>query len=247
MRIRMRRATRRAVDRLPSTLESDAPSVVDSEVSSIASFSDIPTVIKTAAKRKPLQWKFKGLTLWLEFEEFNGDLTRANEFLASQYGTEVIPCVHATAIYGMDHLSAEEAKQRLAQIPYILPGGEWPVMDRPVAVKQDISQEGLPGQVCSIAWAELTLKTNEQHEQAMDSLCQLFEVERDARWAPHISLAYDNPEDSVLELTDIITYAAQMPSLMKNSRRIKAMSLWSTEGKLGEWELVDRVNLCDCP
>jgi len=243
----MPRSSRRAVDRLPSTLESDAPSVVDSEVSSIASLSDIPTVIKTAPKRRPLQWKFKGLTLWLEFEEFNGDLSRANEFLASQYGTEAIPCVHATAIYGMEHLSTEEAKQRLSQIPSILPGGEWPVMERPVAVKQDISQEGLPGQVCSIAWAELTLKTNEKHEQAMDSLYRLFGVERGGRWTPHISLAYDNPEDSILELTDIITYAAQMPSLMKNPRRVKAMSLWSTEGRLGEWELIDRVYLCGNP
>jgi hypothetical protein len=244
MRLRMSRA--KAVDRLPSTLESDAPSVVESEVSSVASLFDIPAFIKTVPKRKPLQWNFKGLTVWLEFEEFNGDLTKANEFLASQYGTEVIPCVHATAIYGMEHLPADEAKKRLARIPSILPGGKWPVMERPVAVKQDVSQEGLPGQVCSIAWAELTLKTNYFHERAMDAVYRLFEVERDGRWTPHISLAYDNPEDSVLQLTDIITYAAQMPSLMKNPRRIKAMSLWSTDGKLGDWELLDRVNLCDC-
>jgi hypothetical protein len=64
---------------------------------------------------------------------------------------DVIPVVHATAIYGMEHLDEEEAKRL---------NGIWPEMDCPVAIKQDISQEGLPGQVCSIAWAELTLKIN---------------------------------------------------------------------------------------
>ena len=147
----------------------------------------------------------------------------------------------------ISYLTVEQAKERLAQIPSVLPDGDWPRMDKPVAVKQDISQEGLPGQVCSIAWAELTLKSNEKHEVAMDAISKLFEVQRDGtQWTPHISLAYDNPEDSVLELTDIIMCAAMMPSLMQKSRRVKAVSLWNTEGKLGDWQLLDRVHLCEC-
>jgi hypothetical protein len=235
--------TAKAVDKLPN--DQDSPSVVESEVSSVSSLPppEVPAYVRTAPKRKPLQWEFKGLTLWLEFEEFNGDLTRANQFLATTYGTEAIPVVHATAIYGMEHLDEEEAKRRLAEIPSILPNGIWPEMDRPVAIKQDISQEGLPGQVCSIAWAELTLKTNCKHEKAMDALCQLFEVGREGPWTPHMSLAYDNPADSVLQLADIVAYALQMPSLLQNPRRVKALSLWSTEGKLSDWKLLDRVKL----
>ena len=226
MRIRSKHfSSKVAVDRLPSTLEeSDTPSVVESDVSSIASsFSlDIPTTITTPKKRKPLQWEFKGLTLWLEFEEFDGDLTKANEFLASKYGTEVIPCVHATAIYGMEHLTVEEAKDRLSRIPNILPGGKWPLMGRPVAIKQDISQEGLPGQVCSVAWAELTLKTSLKHEAAMDALSKLFDVERSdgQLWTPHISLAYDNPEDSVLDLSDIVSFYCHISRLSRFIMRL---------------------------
>lgn len=98
-------------------------------------------------------------------------------------------------------------------------------------------------QVCTIAWAELTLKTNEQHEEAMDKLYDIFELpdKRSGPWTPHISLAYDNPEDSVLTLNDTICYVAVNPSLMEE-RRIKAVSLWSTEGKMAQWKCLDRVS-----
>jgi hypothetical protein len=238
------RSTTKAVDTVPQRNQ-DCPSAVESEVSSLSSIPEIPTYIETAPRRQPLQWEFKGLTLWLEFEEFDGDLTRANEFLAAKYGTRTVPRAHATAIYGMDHLSEEEAKTRLAKVPLALPDGKWPLMDRPVAVKQDISQEGLPGQVCSISWAELTLKTNSEHEMAMDALCELFDVDREGPWTPHISLAYDNPEDSVLQLADILSCARLMPSMLHNSRRVKAMSLWSTRGKMGDWECLDCVSFME--
>lgn len=233
----------KTVDKLPS-MEPDCPSVVDSEVSSISS---IPETLafepKVTPKREPLQWEFKGLTLWLEFEEFDKDLSRANEFISTKYGTELIPLVHATAIYGMQHIDAVEATRRMAKIKEVLPDGNWPVMDPPIAVKQDLAEEGKPGQVCTIAWAELTLRSNEHHELAMDALCELFEVERKGPWTPHISLAYDNPADHVLNLADIISYAMVMPTLLRNPRRVKAISLWDTNGKMGEWSCLDRVSL----
>lgn len=234
----------KAVDRIP-TLNEDAPSVVESEVSSVSSLPEVPAFVRTTPKRLPLQWEFKGLTLWLEFEEFDGDLSKTNEFLSRKYGTEEIPLVHATAIYGMEHLSEEEAVRRLAQVPQVLTDGKWPLMERPVGIKQDISQEGLPGQVCSIAWAELTLKTNEKHEEALGEVCKLFDVDRKGPWTPHISLAYDNPEDSVLELATVVGYALQMPSLLQNHRQVKAISLWSTEGKMSQWRCLSRVNLLE--
>jgi hypothetical protein len=236
---------RKAVDKLPP-IDQDCPSVVDSDVSSISSipeaFSFEPVAL---AKREPLQWEFKGLTLWLEFEEFDGDLSRANEFISAKYGTEQIPLVHATAVYGMEHLDEKEAVERMSKIKRILPNGSWPVMNAPIAVKQDLSREGKPGQVCTISWAELTLRSNAHHEKAMDALCKLFDVERKGAWAPHISLAYDNPDDSILNLADIISYAMIMPTLLRNERRVKAISLWKTKGKMGEWACLDRVNLLE--
>jgi hypothetical protein len=77
----------------------------------------------------------------------------------------------------------------------------------------------------------------------MDKLYEIFQVpeKRAGPWTPHISLAYDNPDDSVLTLSDTIGYVAQNPSLME-ARRIKAVSLWSTMGKMAKWECLDRVS-----
>jgi hypothetical protein len=249
------------VHQIPNMEYTDAPSVVESEDSSVASLTtednninnnvhvhfhvnvSVPLLIRTVPQRKPLQWKFHGLTLWVEYEEFDNDLIKANYHFASMYGTQAIPTMHTTAIYGMQHLEVTEAQRRLAQIPSVLPNGKWPPMGPPVAVKQDISIEGRPGEVASISWAELTLKTDEDHEAALDAVSQLFQVERTGPWTPHLSLAYDNPEDSVLQLYDMVAYTMQHSSLLEKERRIQAISLWSTEGKMEDWKCLDRVHL----
>lgn len=227
------------VDQFP--YEQLAPSIVESDVSSVASLSDLPKFERTVPQRKPLQWDFHGLTIWVELEEVDKDLTKAGYHFASIYGTEVIPKMHLTAIYGMEHLTETEARRRLAQIPMNLPDGKWPIMERPVAVKQDLAEDGKPGQVCTISWAELSMKTNKEHERAMDTLCKLFEVDRKGPWTPHLSLAYDNPDESVLKLSDVIAYTMQNPSLLQEERRVAALSLWSTRGKMGDWKCLDRV------
>lgn len=227
----------------------DAPSLSGSDVSSQGYDSDdnhsIVSLSSVAAPRHRLQWEFKGLTLWLEFEEFDSDLTKAIEDAVKVYGTEKIPIPHATAIYGMTHLSKEEAKRKLEQIPLILAG--WNnVLDRPSGLTCDIAEEGKPGQVCSIAWAELTFRSNENHEAAIDALYDLFEIpcKRAGLWMPHISLAYDNPEDSILNIQDTFSYVSQHPSLMR-SRRITAISLWNTAGKMADWHCLDRISLSE--
>ena len=230
------------------TIYEDAPSVAESEVSYDA-FSDTASVdsdvdvkILTPPKRLPLQWEFHGLTLWVEFQEFDNDLSNAIRDASTFYGTEEIPMPHATATYGMKHLSVDEARDKLHQLPSVLPNGKWPVMQRPVAIKQDIAVEGRPGQVCSISWAELTLTTNEEHEHALDQLYSLFGLgERKGPWTPHISLAYDNPEDTVLNLGDTVSYVTHHPTLLMKQRNVEAISLWSTEGKMADWKCIDRI------
>lgn len=238
-----------AADSQPSTLSDDTPSVAESEVSSQVSSVDYgldDESAKTVAEpRIPLQWVFKGLTLWIEYEEHDQDLTRAIDGASQFYGTERIPMAHSTAIYGMTHLSEQEAMAKLEDVAKAFPNG-WPsTMDRPISVKQDIAIEGRPGQVCSIAWAELTLKTNDDHERAIDRLFEIYDLpeneQRKGPWTPHISLAYDNPDDSVLNLCDTISYVAQNPTLMQ-ARRVKAVSLWNTEGKMADWKCLDRVS-----
>ncbi|KAL7531359.1 hypothetical protein ACHAXR_003991 [Thalassiosira sp. AJA248-18] len=223
----------------PATLiqpSSPPPSTTSSDSStSSSSSSDI-------SNRRKLQWKFKGLTLWLELEEFNNDLTRAVEDFSSKHSSPFIPKSHTTAIYGMEHLSVQEAKERLQQIPQRI--GVWPSFAKPTGVTSDIAECGKPGQVCSIAWSELTLATNPQHEMALDELYKLFYDDvpsRDRPWKPHNSIAYDNPETNTLSLLDTVIYASRNPSLLGRGRRVEAISLWSTEGKMEEWVCIDRV------
>ena len=244
-----------------SAYSDDTPSVADSDVSSIASFVEAaaavgdvflenhhvpsPTTVpppSSCLPRTPLQWVFKGLTLWLEFDEYDNDLTRAIDFAARVYGTGRIPVAHATAIYGMTHLSQEEAIAKLEQLIPSKRLSHWPQLEAPRGLTCDTAQEGRPGQVCTIAWTELSFPTNADHEAALDALHQHFEVPepRQHPWTPHISLAYDNPEDSVLSLHDTYAYVKQHPSLLR-CRNVKAISLWNTQGKMAEWQCLHRV------
>lgn len=221
-------------------------------------------------QRRKLQWEFKGLTLWLELEEFDNDLTRAVEDFSSKHSSPWIPQPHTTAIYGMEHLSHEEASRRLHKVKDVMPNGMWPSFAKPTGVTSDIAVCGRPGQVCSIAWSELTLASNDEHENALDALYTLFYSnsvedamdgespprqtsssttnnivvempERHRPWKPHNSIAYDNPETNTLSLLDTITYMSVNPTLLGCERRVKAISLWSTVGKMEEWSCIDRV------
>ena len=257
------------------------PSVVASPPSSLP--SSLPTnVTPNIANRRKLQWEFKGLTLWLELEEFNNDLTKAVEDFSSKHSSPWIPQPHTTAIYGMEHLSHVEATRRLHKVKDVLKNGVWPAFAKPTGVTSDIAVCGRPGQVCSIAWSELTLASNDEHEVALDALYSLFydedeesldisldtdddssssydavdeegkpslsrpqrAVEMPARsrpWTPHNSIAYDNPETNALSLLDTITYMSIHPTLLGCERRVKAISLWNTVGKMEEWKCIDRV------
>lgn len=214
---------------------------------SISSLSS--TTSSDLSTRRKLQWEFKGLTIWLELEEFDRDLTRAVEDFSSRHSSPFIPKPHTTAIYGMEHLSAEEAAGRLRRVKDVLAGGVWPAFAKPTGVTSDIAVCGRPGQVCSIAWSELTLATNDEHEAALDALYQLFYGEssvaevpqRHRPWKPHNSIAYDNPETNALSLLDTVIYASKNPTLLGRERRVEAISLWSTEGKMEDWCCIDRV------
>ena len=192
--------------------------------------------------RRKLQWEFKGLTIWLELEEFDNDLTKAVSDFSEKHNSPFIPKPHTTAIYGMEHLSIDEAKAKLQTVRERIE--QWPAFSKPTGVTSDIAQVGRPGQVCSIAWSELTLSSNEHHEAALDVLYELFYGEqytRDRPWKPHNSIAYDNPEDNTLSLLDTVTYVSRNPTLLGKERRVEAISLWSTVGKMEDWVCLERV------
>ena len=200
----------------------------------------------SSSSRRSLQWEFKGLTIWLELEEFDNDLTRAVEYFSSKHNSPFIPQSHTTAIYGMEHLSVDEARARLRTVRDIIP--QWPTFAKPTGITSDIAQCGRPGQVCDIAWSELTLATNPQHEAALDLLYELFYgpiYSRDRPWKPHNSVAYDNPETNCLSLLDTIMYASQNPSLLGMERRVASIALGSTVGKMEDWRCLERVRFIE--
>lgn len=240
--------------------DSDLPTVAESEVSYEEEddyiFRESPEVpppvpcIVTPKLPHKLQWEFYGLTIWLELEEFDGDMTQAIHDMATTFNIEAIPKSHTTAIYGMTHLTEEKGKQKLHMVKDII--GQWPCFCHPTSVVSDIAVEGRPGQVCSIAWCELTLPTNDAHEEAMDKLYSIFygedgkegdtsSVRRQRPWKPHNSFAYDNPEYPAFSLVDAIKYVAEHPTLVSKGRKVEAISLWDTNGKMGDWKCLDRV------
>jgi hypothetical protein len=55
----------------------------------------------------PLQFEFKGYSVWLEPVQYDKDLSLAIETASQELGVLPIPMPHVTAIYGMTHLSSE--------------------------------------------------------------------------------------------------------------------------------------------
>lgn len=199
--------------------------------------------------RDPLHFRFTGYTIWLEFEEesFNFDLSRAISKVSEDLGLLPIPSPHVTAIYGMTHLSLEEViekwnlevKSKIRSWPEFMPSG----------LIVDVERAGIDGGLMDMAWAEISYKTSLKHESKIDDLCEIF-FDEDANersnmrptWKPHLSLAYDNPENHVLSL-NYITSLIFNESSLTNVRKVKNISLWSTCGKMSEWELLDRYTL----
>ena len=87
------------------------------------------------ASRRKLQWQFKGLTLWLELEEFNNDLTNAVSDLSSKHNSPFIPKPHTTAIYGMEHLTIDQAIAKLRTVRNYI--DQWPIFHKPTGITQD--------------------------------------------------------------------------------------------------------------
>jgi len=101
------------------------------------------------------------------------------------------------------------------------------------------------------AWSEITLATSSAHEEYLDILHNIFYDSTNAHnkdrykpWMPHLSLAYDNPDNSVITLDRTIDMLANNPSLLQSGyRKVTGLSLWRTKGKMSEWEKLENISL----
>ncbi len=91
------------------------------------------------------------------------------------------------------------------------------------------------------------MKTSEQHESQVDQLWDMFydtPRKKEDKWMPHLSLAYDNPENSPLDIGSALDVVKEFPSLLSyGERKPTSMVLWNTNGTLDEWREVCAVAL----
>lgn len=193
--------------------------------------------VNEAPMREPLRFNFKGYSIWLEVEEMDNDLTETIHRAANELGVIKIPSPHITVIYGIDHLSHEEILKRFNELKERMVS--WPTL-RPRGIVTDIELKGVSGGLMDMAWTEISYSTTPEHESLVSSVHQIFDMKRNTeKWVPHLSLAYDNPENTTLNLMYTANLIAQRPSLFRE-RGVKGISLWSTKGKLQNWKMVSR-------
>lgn len=100
-----------------------------------------------------------------------------------------------------------------------------------------------------MAWTEINFETTEEHEKLLDMMHPWFhenEKPRNAtaKWRPHLSLAYDNPEGSPLNAHAALQTVQEFPTLLSHEdRKVTHIILWSTNGRMDEWYEVDRIAL----
>ena len=192
----------------------------------------------------PLDFVFKGYSIWLELEQVENDLDRALQAAAVDLDVDVIPEPHVTAIYGMTHLTESQVLTQFREslVPRIQ---SWPEL-RVQGFKVDKSFDGQDGQEMDMAWMEIEFETLEAHEELVDVVHDAFchDGTRVRPWQPHVSIAYENPDVAKVNLEFAVEFIQQFPLLIaQTSRQVTAISLWKTQGKMQEWKCLDRHKL----
>eukprot|EP00978_Attheya_sp_CCMP212_P014359 scaffold36512_cov59-Attheya_sp.AAC.5 len=203
-------------------------------------------VEKLEAERDSLYYEFVGYSIWLEVEQYENDLYRAISIAAEDLGLFPIPEPHVTAIYGMTHLAEEEIKDKFASLRQEIES--WPSL-RVKGLITDTEQAGVSGGLMDMAWSELTLATSPKHECLLDHIYDVFFdgtpglLPKRNAWIPHLSLSYDNPENSQVDINHLLRVLQRVPSLLATKqRRVTGLTLWNTSGKMEKWKCLERIS-----
>lgn len=94
---------------------------------------------------------------------------------------------------------------------------------------------------------EVEFETSEEHEQLVDVVYEAFHDGIRVRpWQPHVSIAYENPNIAKVNLDFAIDFIKRYPTLTaQTTRKITAMSVWRTEGKMADWKCLDRCKVLE--
>ena len=85
---------------------------------------------------------FAGYSIWLEPEQFQGDLEAAIRTASKELDVIPVPAPHSTVIYGISHLEEAEVKKRFQQLAFKLT--EWPRLEHKGFIT-DIELNGVNG------------------------------------------------------------------------------------------------------
>lgn len=191
-----------------------------------------------------------GYSIWLEVSQTDRDLEKAISSVSLDNSLCPIPAPHCTVLYGVSHLSEEEIKNVFRD--KIAPAAkDWPALETKGS-HVGVCYDGVDGEDMDMAWMEVTLKSSQEHEKLLDKVhaCLYGDCdgphykERQGPWQPHLSIAYDNPEDSTIDDICADKIFAKFPSLLGRKKRdVVAISLWRTEGRVWDWKCLDRVQL----
>jgi hypothetical protein len=147
-------------------------------------------------------------------------------------------------------------------------GGRWPTL-LPKGVLVDTEYDGINGGTMDMTWMEISLSTSAEHERYVDAVHAHFcgsggsserchtappVCQRPRPWVPHLSLCYDNPEDSNFDLDGGMDVVARYPSLLGGGGGKgddedgdggglipSGLSLWNTEGQMNQWVCLERI------
>lgn len=148
-------------------------------------------------------------------------------------------------------------------------GGRWPTL-LPKGVLVDTEYDGVNGGTMDMSWMEISLSTSDEHERYVDAVYTHFYgsggsserchtappvCQRPRPWVPHLSLCYDNPEDSKFDLDGVMDVVARYPSLLGGGQKgdesgdgliPSGLSLWNTEGQMDQWVCLERIEFSTC-
>ena len=201
--------------------------------------------------RTPLRFEFRGYSVWLEVEDFQGDLDAALDVAASDLHVHRVPSPHVTVEYGMTHVPEDEMRRRFRGLPGKQLLQDWPVFDVR-GIQTGSTYDGVDGEDMTMAWVEMTLGTSPTHEIMVDRVRSVMYkddvVPRIQKWMPHLSLCYENPEEAKSNLHYSLTVMQRVPTLTSRStRRVTGISLWTTQGKMKHWKCLERFVLSGDP
>jgi len=218
--------------------------------------------------REELRFRFKGYTIWMEPEQFPveiiskedgvsvttaSDLDHIIATVSTEQGLQPIPKPHVTLLYGMSQFSSEEEvkavfkgefKDSISKMEIGDTIGSW---SSPLKFYDElfgICFDGVDGEEMDMAWTEITYAKAPEYERMVDIVYQMFYKNQGSmqKWSPHLSLAYDNPEDTRLSSAVVPDLISRFPTLTKD-RKIEAISLWDTNGRMSDWKCLDRIFL----